>query len=222
MKLPVIITNSKNYHTGYGEEGMKIVQLHKKIVHELGISRAVAVPITDVQNVARSVNIPIFAQHIDPVVAGKGTGSILAEAVKEAGAFGTLLNHSEKRIPFDVIDASIKRAREVGLYTVVCCESPEEAFEIAKLDPDLIAYEPPELIGGTVSVATAKPDVIRRVVEIVGEDHKILVGAGVKNAEDVRVSLDLGAVGVLLASGVMQAKDPEWVLRDLGKGMRKF
>ncbi len=217
MKLPVIITNSKNYHTGYGEKGRIIVELHKKIAQEMGVSMAVAVPITDVQDVAKLVDIPIFAQHIDPIEHGASTGSILAEAVKEAGAYGTLLNHSEKRIPLDLLEKSIKRAKEVGLYVVACCESPEEGVLIAKFDADLIAYEPKELIGGDISVSTAKPDVIKRAVELIGKG-RVLVGAGVKNADDIRIALELGAVGVLLASGVMKANDPEAVLRDLASG----
>jgi len=219
MKLPVIITNSKNYHTSYGEKGRKIVELHKKIVQELGVSMAVAVPITDLQDMANLVDIPIFAQHVDAVTHGSSTGHILPEAVKEAGAFGTLLNHSEHRLSMDVLEKSIKRAKEVGLFVVACCESPEEGAEIVKFGPDLVAFEPRELIGGDISVSTAKPEVIKQAVQLIGEG-KVLVGAGVKNSEDVRIALHLGAVGVLLASGVMKAEDPEAVLRDLGGGMK--
>ena len=221
MQLSVIITNFKTYESAIGSEALDLAILHAKVMQETGVSMGVAVQTTDIGRIAAAVNIPVFAQHIDPVGFGSYTGHVLPEAVKAAGAYGTLLNHSERRIvkdgDFDLLKASIKRAKEVGLYVVVCAETPEEGGEIAKLGPDLVAVEPPELIGGDISVSTAQPEVVRGAVELIGSE-KTLVGAGVKNAEDVRISIKLGASGVLLASGVTKADDPESVLRDLASG----
>ena len=190
-------------------------------MQETGVQMGVAVQATDIARIAAAIDMPIFAQHIDPVGFGSYTGHVLPEAARAAGAFGTLLNHSERRIvkdgDFELLKASIARAKEVGLYTVVCAETPEEGGEIAKFGPDLVAVEPPELIGGDISVSTSQPEVVRGAVELIGSD-RTLVGAGVKNAEDVRISIELGASGVLLASGVTKADDPESVLRDLASG----
>ena len=52
------------------------------------------------------------------------------------------------------------------------------------------------------------------------DSEKLLVGAGVKNGEDVRLAIELGAKGVLLASGVTKASDPKAVLLDLASGLK--
>jgi triosephosphate isomerase (TIM) len=221
MKLPVIITNFKTYESAIGPRALDLALLHAKVMQETGVQMGVAVQATDIARIAAAIDMPIFAQHIDPVGFGSYTGHVLPEAARAAGAFGTLLNHSERRIvkdgDFELLKASIARAKEVGLYTVVCAETPEEGGEIAKFGPDLVAVEPPELIGGDISVSTSQPEVVRGAVELIGSD-RTLVGAGVKNAEDVRISIELGASGVLLASGVTKADDPESVLRDLASG----
>ena len=84
---------------------------------------------------------------------------------------------------------------------------------------DLIAVEPPELIGGDISVSKAEPEVIERSVQMLGQ-NRVLVGAGVKNSDDIRIALSLGASGVLLASGVTKAPDPYAVLMDLVSGLK--
>ncbi len=221
MNLPVIITNFKTYESAIGPGALDLAILHAKVMQETGVQMGVAVQPSDISRIASAVAIPVFAQHIDPAQFGSYTGHVLPEAVKAAGAFGTLLNHSERRIvkdgDFELLKVSIERAKEVGLYTVVCAETPEEGGEIAKFGPDLVAVEPPELIGGDISVSTAQPEVVRGAVELIGSD-RTLVGAGVKNAQDVKISVELGASGVLLASGVTKAEDPESVLRDLASG----
>jgi len=218
MNLPVIIVNFKIYEQATGEAAVELAKIHEKVAKETGSSIGIAVSPLDLQKVCESVDIPVFAQHIDPVKYGSGTGKILPEQVKEFGAYGTLLNHAEYQIDSEVLKASIERAKEVGLYTVVCANTPEAGAKIAEFGPDLIAVEPPELIGGDVSVSKAEPKIIEDTVKLCGED-KVLVGAGVKNGEDVKIALALGAKGVLLASGVTKAEDPYSILMDLVGGL---
>ena len=224
MKLPVIITNFKTYESAIGPRALDLAILHAKVMEEMDVQMGVAVQPSDIFQVASAVSIPVFAQHIDPVGFGSNTGHILPEAVKAVGAFGTLLNHSEHRLESDgaldveLLKTSIERAKEVDLYVVVCAKDPEEGAEIAKLGPDLVAVEPPELIGGDISVSTSRPEVVQGSVELIGSG-RVLVGAGVKNAEDVRIAIELGASGVLLASGVTKSDHPEVVLRDLASGI---
>ena len=45
----------------------------------------VAPQAVDIAKIAQAVEIPVFAQHIDPIKPGSSTGHILADAVKEAG-----------------------------------------------------------------------------------------------------------------------------------------
>lgn len=219
MKLPAIIVNFKTYESATGDNALTLAKIHEKVSHDTGLSFGVCVQASDVYRISNEVSIPVFAQHIDAVTFGSYTGHILPESMKEAGAFGTLLNHAERQISIEIIDQSIKRAKEVGLFTLVCANTPEAGEKIATFDPDLIAVEPPELIGGDISVSTAQPEIITKAVELCGKG-KVLVGAGVKTQEDTKKAVELGASGVLLASGVTKAQDPEAVLRDLAKGLQ--
>ncbi len=218
MELPVIITNFKTYEEGTGSKALELAKMHAKVAVECKASMAVAVQPTDLSMLAASVSFPVFAQHVDPITVGSHTGSILPEAVKGAGAWGTIINHSEKRMSLEDVGKAVARAKELEMFTIVCAKDDVEAAEIIKFEPDMVAVEPPELIGGDISVSTADPDLIKRSAEVVGEG-KLLVGAGVKTGEDVRIALEQGASGVLLASGVVKAEDPEAVLTDLCSGL---
>ncbi|MBI5884841.1 triose-phosphate isomerase, partial [archaeon] len=187
-------------------------------------SIALIVQATDLRLISRKVKLPIFAQHLDPVKPGSNTGLILPEAVKQAGAVGTILNHAENKRDNEFLQKAIARAKEVGLEVLVCAESIERAKQIAAfpLKPDFIAVEPPELIGGDISVSTANPEIIKGTVQAVQGLALIpvLAGAGVKTGIDVRKSIELGAAGVLLASGVVKAPKPKKALLGLVKGLK--
>lgn len=214
----MIIVNFKTYESATGEAALRLAKIHEEVANETGHSIGIAVQATDLWRICKEVSIPVYAQHIDPVEFGSATGHILPEAIKATGAIGTLLNHSERRLERTVLEASIKRAKEVGLKVIVCAKDPEEGESFLEFEPELIAVEPPELIGGDISVSTAQPEIIEHAAKLIGRD-KLLVGAGVKNGKDVKIALQLGAKGVLLASGVTKAEDPKAVLRDLAAGL---
>lgn len=219
MNTPLIMTNFKTYESATGEKAATLAKAHETIAKETGKNIVVAVQSTDIYRVSQAVDIPVFAQHCDSAGFGSKTGWITPEAAKQAGAVGTILNHSEHRFSsHEDLEEAISRAKEAGLITCVCAETAEEGKEISeKFTPDFIAVEPPELIGGNISVSTAQPELISDSVEKISTN--ILVGAGVKNGEDVRIAVELGAKGVLLASGVTKAENPETVLRDLCSGL---
>ena len=232
MNLPTIIVNFKLYEQATGDSAVELAKIHEKVAKETGASIAVAVNALDLERVVKSVSIPVFAQHVDAVGYGSNTGHVLPDLVKGIGAYGTLLNHAECQLEDMALMKGIESAKAAGLFTVVCANTPEKGAEIAGWgddgvsvggDPvvikaDLIAVEPPELIGGDVSVSKAEPEVIEKSVSMIGEG-KVLVGAGVKNSDDVKIALSLGASGVLLASGVVKAEDPYSVLMDLVGGL---
>lgn len=218
LKTPIIIVNFKTYRSATGERAVSLAKKCEKVSLETKANIAIAVSVPDIYHISKAVSIPVLSEHIDDIEYDSHTGGILAEDVKENGAIGTLLNHSEKRIATDVIERSIKRAKEAGLITVVCAENAGEGKKISSFEPDFIAVEPPELIGGEVSVSTAQPELIKESVEKIGRN--VLVGAGVKTAEDVKKALELGAAGVLVASGVTKADDPEKALKELVKGLK--
>ncbi|MFC6717681.1 triose-phosphate isomerase [Natrialbaceae archaeon GCM10025810] len=159
-----------------------------------------------------------WAQHVDPIEHGSNTGHTLAEAVADAGAVGTLLNHSERRLKLADVDGALEAAERAGLETVVCANNPAQIGAAAALGPDAVAVEPPELIGTGTPVSQADPDVVEDAVEAaerVDDSVSVLCGAGISTGEDVVAAADLGAEGVLLASGVAKADDPKAALEDL-------
>jgi triosephosphate isomerase len=178
----------------------------------------------DIAPVVQAVSIPVFSQHIDAAKPGGFTGHVLPEAVKEAGAVGTLINHSERRLKLADIDAAVVRAREVGLISLVCSNNSSVSAAVAALKPDMLAVEPPELIGTGIPVSKAKPEVVSDTVSLVhriNPDVITLCGAGITTGEDVAAALKLGTQGVLVASGIVKAKDPYKTLLDFAKSMTK-
>jgi triosephosphate isomerase len=137
----------------------------------------------------------------------------LPEAVKANGATGVFLNHSEHKIPFGELKTTLKRCKKLGLEVLVFASSLKEAKEVKKLDPDYLAYEPPELVGGNISVSTAKPEMIKKISNELGKSF--LVGAGVKNKHDVEIAMKLGASGIAVASAITTAKDVGKALREM-------
>jgi triosephosphate isomerase len=149
---------------------------------------------------------------------------VLAESVKEAGAKGTLINHSERQLKLADIDEIIRITHERGLLSVVCANNPTISMAAAALKPDLIAIEPPELIGTGISVSKAKPEVVTNTIQLVREVNRkvvILCGAGISHGEDVHAALRLGTQGVLVASGIVKAKDPYAIMLEFAEATRK-
>ena len=222
MRLPTIIVNFKAYPESLGKRGWSLASACAKVADDTGASIVVAPPLTDLAHVAKLVDLPVFGQHADAVEAGARTGWTPPEALLEAGAAGTLLNHSERKIPRRNIAELIPRCEVLGLEVVACAGDVAEAEALAKLSPDYVAIEPPELIGGGVSVTTARPEVVSGAVERIRAANPtvtVLCGAGVTTRTDVRKALALGTFGVLLASSVVKARTPEKSLRDLVRGL---
>ena len=223
MRTPAIVVNFKAYPEAMGPKALAVAKIAAEIANRTGASIVVAPAATDVARIAHEVRIPVFAQHVDAVEAGARTGWLPPEAALEAGAAGTLLNHSERKIPMKNLQAIIPRCEALGLEVVGCADDLAEAESIARLGPEYVAIEPPELIGGDVSVTRAKPEVVSGAVARIRKVNprvKVLCGAGVRTAKDVARAIELGTVGVLLASGVVKAKDPKKALADLARGLR--
>jgi len=221
MEIPVIIVNFKAYENATGKRAFDLAKIHEKVSKRTGVSFAIAVQPVDLRMVASLVHIPVLAQHFDPVEFGAYTGHLSLKALMEAGASGSLLNHAEKKLSLDVIEKSVEMARSLNFLTVLCADTPYAGKALSEFDPDFVAVEPPELIGGNISVVSANPQIISDIVDMVGK-RRVLVGAGIKTGEDVRRSLELGASGVLVASGVTKSMDPEAVLLDLAEGVLAY
>lgn len=218
----MIIVNLKAYPMGIGEKSTELAKIIEAVGKDEGVSVGVSPQTTDIYRVASQVDIPIFAQHIDSLEPGAGTGWLLPEAAEKAGAIGSLINHSEHRLDLGEIEKIVKRLREIDLISIVCAKDPEESEKVAAFKPDMVAVEPPELIGSGKSVSKVKPDVVKDTVKKVkrtDSDVTVLCGAGVSTGEDVKVSIELGAEGVLIASAVVKAENPDSVMRELAEGV---
>lgn len=222
-KKPLIVLNFKTYSEGMGENAIRMAKYCEEVSVDSGVDIVVAPQIPDICKVASSVKIPVYAQHIDGVGAGSFTGHVSAECVRSAGARGTLINHSERRLLLSEIDMAVRSTKRAGLTAIVCTNNVSVTTAAAALSPDFVAIEPPELIGSGNPVSKADPDIVKGcvlAVKKINPDVKVLCGAGISKGEDVAAALALGATGVLLASGVIKAKDPKAALVDLVGGIR--
>ncbi len=216
--FPKIIINFKTYAESFGSSAHNIARASENVSEDSGILIGIAPGYMDIHPLSKHFSLPVYAQHIDSIKPGAHTGHILAEAVKSAGAFGTLINHSEKRLTLADVSGAVESAKRANLQTVVCTNDIWTSAAAAAFSPDFIAIEPPELIGSGISVATADPAIIENSVKAVKNINsavRVLAGAGISTGDCVKRALELGADGVLLASGVVKAKDPEEVLYNL-------
>jgi triosephosphate isomerase len=218
LKEPFVMVNFKTYKESTGKNGIKLAETLAKIKGNI----AFCPQVTDIREITR-LKVPVFAQHIDPIGFGRNTGWILAEAVKEAGAIGTLINHSEHQLCFDDIKKCIEACRRAELISVVCAADKRVVRLVARLKPDYIAIEPPELIETGLAVSQVKPRVVLEAVKAakkVDENAKVICGAGISKGEDVKKALELGTVGVLVSSAIVKAKNPEEVLKEMVKNAK--
>ena len=216
---PILAVNFKAYHPySFGERALKLARAAEKVANETGIMVIVAPPFTEIPRIAENVEIPVFAQHADPVEPGARTGYVPLEAIREAGASGTIINHSEHRLRASDIAWLVERARSLGLQTLVCADTPVVAAAVAVMAPDMIAVEPPELIGTGIPVSKAKPEIVTDTVKLV-EKHNpevtVLTGAGISSGEDVAAAIRLGTSGVLVASAIVKSEDPYGKMMDM-------
>jgi len=224
LRTPMIIVNFKTYLEATGRKAVDLAKKAEKVSRETEVSVGVAPQFADIATVAEAVTIPVLAQHVDPIKPGGYTGHVLAESVKEAGAVGTLINHSERQLKLSDIDQIIRITHENGLTSVVCANNPAISAAVATLKPDIIAIEPPELIGTGIPVSKAQPEAITGTIDLVRKVNRnvvVLCGAGISRGEDVAAALKLGTQGVLVASGIVKAKDPYAVLREFADATKQ-
>ena len=172
----------------------------------------------DIYRIQDQISLPIFAQHIDPITPGGHTGSNLIETLIEAGISGSLINHSENRMKLADIDEVIQLCKQNDIESCVCTNNIATSKAIATFSPDAVAVEPPELIGTGIPVSQAQPEVVEdsvKGVKSINKKIKVLCGAGISTGDDMKAAMDLGADGVLLASGIVKAENPKEALLDL-------
>ncbi|HHW32344.1 MAG TPA: triosephosphate isomerase [Clostridiaceae bacterium] len=220
IKPPFFEIGPKAYM--YGKELLELAKVADRVSAKYDVQIIFTPQYTDIPAIARETShLLVFAQHMDPITVGRGLGSVLPEAVKAAGAVGVMLNHAEKRLSLAELNKAIKRADEVGLATIVCADTIEEAAAIAHLAPNIIVAEPPELIGtGQIS----DMDYVKKSIEAVrsvNPDIYVLQGAGISNGQDVYNIIKAGADATGSTSGIMKAKDPAAMIEEMISAARR-
>ncbi len=214
---PTIIINVKAYEQGIGEN---LTLLARQLSGAKGLEKAHVMLAVQPADIFRLKGLPIqaCAQHLEGITFGSNTGHLHAQSLFQAGARCTLLNHAEHPLLLQQIETAITAAHRAGMNVCVCADTPEKGAGFSHLNPDFIAVEPPDLIGGDKSVSKARPEIILQSVAMIQKmrsQQAVLVGAGIKTGEDLKIALSLGAQGVLLASGIVLHPTPVQALESL-------
>ena len=223
LRPPIFEMGLKGYL--YGKKALEFAKAADIISKKYEVSIIFDPQYIDIPKIVEETeSLYIFAQHMDSVEIGRGIGSILPEALKEAGVVGAILNHAERRIKLSEIYRTIKRADDVGLATLVCADSPQEAAAVAQLNPNIVLAEPPQLIGTGKPVGKLLKDFISETIDLVKKINPEIIicsGAGIRDADDVKKIIRLGAESTGSTSAILKADDPARKLEEMIKALKE-
>ena len=217
----MFIINCKNYDEVAGEKIIKLAKLSERISKKYKIPIAISPPHHLIPLITK-FRITILTQHLDDKKVGSTTGFMVPEIVKKSKIDGSIINHSEHRITEKEIKSLVKRLKKLKLKTVLCVKNVSEAKRYAKLNPTYIAIEPPELIGTGRAISTERPQLITNAVDAVRSaknSTKLLCGAGIVSGYDVARAKELGSKGILVASGIIKAKNWEKIIGEFSRAL---
>lgn len=216
---PFVVLNFKTYKEAQGVDALRLAKIAEKVGKKSHINMILCVQAIDLKELQEAVRIPVYAQHVDNNSQGKSTGAIIPENLLDINIHGSIINHSEKKIPMKHIEQTVLKLKELDMRSIVCADNNADAKKISSfkiVKPDFIAIEPPELIGTEKSVSTTKPEILEKAVKAC-LGLNVLAGAGIKDNTDLRTALKLGCKGVLLSSHYVKSPDPEKFLTELVK-----
>lgn len=213
----MIILNFKIYTETFGDKAMELTKMVSEVAKNSKTKVIITASALDAYRLQNQTGQEVWIQNIDEHMDGKYTGWISPLQAQSIGINGSLINHSEHRLPKGTIKNIL--AKKPENFKIVCCaHSLGQIPWIKKSKPDYILYEPPELIASPdKSVASEQADSIKNAVALAAP-VPLIVGAGVKSTEDVRISLKMGAVGVALASAFVLSDNPKDLLIKLLDG----
>ncbi|MBQ8814142.1 MAG: triose-phosphate isomerase [Lachnospiraceae bacterium] len=220
IRTPFFNINLKSYI--YGQEALDLAKVCDELAEAYDIDFFYDVQHVDLRLIAENTkHIIVTAQHLDGIMPGRGTGHMLPEAVKDAGARAVLLNHAEDPLESEELERAIERANEMELYTLVCCDTVEDARRIAALKPDIIICEPTSLIG---TGQTSSDEYIREtnaVIRSISEHTLILQAASISTGEDVYRVMMKGADGSGATSGILNATDRREKIAEMLEALKR-
>lgn len=219
----LFIINFKNYEEISAGNSLRLAKAASKIAKKYKIKIIVCPPQHLISEVA-NLPVTVFSQHVDISKVGSTTGFIVPEILKKSRVRGSLINHSEHRIASQDIEQIVSRLKSLKMTSVICVKNVNEVKKYARLNPDYIAIEPPELIGSGKAVSKERPEIIINSVKAVKDaknSTRLLCGAGIVTGDDVSKALDLGADGILVASGIVKAKNWEKTIDEFARAFTK-
>ncbi len=220
IKAPFFEIGPKSYL--YGQDVIDLAKAADAASEKYGVDIIFTTPLVEIARVrAATRRIHVFAPHMDPLRPGRGLADTLPESLVAAGAEGVMLNHCEKPLSLSVLKATIERAKEVGLTTIVCADSCVEASMIARLKPDIIVAEPTELVGTGVSCGPEYVEAATRAVKDVDPDILVLTAAGIAGGQDVYDVISAGADATGSSSGVAKAPDRAAMVDEMISAVRR-
>ncbi len=215
----MFVINCKNYEEISGDKIIKFIKIAENVSKKYIVKIAISPPQHLIGLVANS-SIQILAQHIDDSKVGSTTGFVIPELLKKSKVNGSLINHSEHRISSKEIQKLVLKLKELKMTSIVCVKDVAEVKKYVKLNPDYIAIEPPELIGSGKAVSKEKPELIAKAAKAVKNTNtKLLCGAGIVSGEDVAKALELGSKGILVASGIIKAKNWNKIISEFAEAL---
>lgn len=209
----------KTYKQSTSDQVIELLSSVKKIIAETNVPIISVAQATDIYRIKKELDIEVWAQHVDPIDPGKNTGWISPYSVREAGATGVLINHSEHKVNETVILETIKKARQYNLKIVLIGQTVEMIKKFDSFDVDFLSFEKEDLIAGSISMIDQQEAAITDLVKTL--KHPLIIGAGINDGEDTRKSKAAGAVGVLMATYFVTAPNPEAKLRELAEAFKK-
>lgn len=213
-RRPLVLINFKATREGSGSNAVMLAkQLELAGSTISGYEIILAVQALDIYRVVQVTRLKVFAQHVDPRQYGPYTGSICPFAVREAGACGTLINHTERRLSHAVLEQTVDLAKTAGLQTIVCAASAAEGQAMLALAPDYIGIEPEVAPSAKSSILESAADVVEQAVAAI--PRKVLFGGGISTSQEVQQLIIKGASGIMVSSKVVKSSDPRYALESL-------
>ncbi|UWP58811.1 triose-phosphate isomerase [Ruminococcus gauvreauii] len=220
VRTPFFVVNPKSYL--YGQESLALAKYADELAGQYDIDVFFTGQLVDLALVRKETKrLIVTAQHMDGLLPGRGMGHVLPDALVNAGIQAVFLNHAECPLTLSQLAKAMARGDELGILTIVCADTVEEAMAIAKLHPDIMVCEPTSLIGtGQVSDEKFMKDT-NEAVKALSPDTLVLQAAGISTAKDVYRAIVLGADGTGATSGIVAAKDPFAALAEMMEAMGK-
>lgn len=217
---PFLIVNPKSYL--YGQKSLELALAADQVAADTGLTIYFTCPYADIRLISEHTQrVIVCAQSLDPLKPGRGMGHVLPESLAEAGAKAVFLNHAENAKTVADLNACIKRAKELGMTTVVCADSVTEAKAVACMDADIVLAEPTDLIGtGQVADDSYTTETVKALHEI-NPNVLVMIASGVSTADDCYNVIKLGADGTGATSGILNAPSPAQRVREMAEAIVK-